>query len=262
MKKKAIVNTTPTSPFEAIKKMEAGREYWTARDLQKLLSYREWRKFEDAIERAMIACKNSKQEPSDHFVRAATMINTGKGAKRQVTDYRMSRYACYLVAMNSDPRKQEVSDAQTYFAVMTRVAETVISQPILNSLWEQRLDLFHKHTKIPHGYWCVFGMVAGYCRSDEFRNVHLVENALPDGSVGKRWCQHLRERGYDMSLLKEYPHIFPDHRGRQMAFIYPNELLGEFWTWFNATYLVEHYPTYLKGRLASDEPRQIDTPNK
>lgn len=135
------------------------------------------------------------------------------------------------------------------------------SQPLLNSLWEQRLDLFHKHTKIPHGYWSIFGMVAAYCRSDEFRNVHLVENALPDGSVGRHWCEYLRKQGYDTDAFKKYPHWYPDKRGIRSANIYPNDLLGMFWTWFHGTYLEQNYPTYLKGRLASDAP-QIDTPNK
>lgn len=139
---------------------------------------------------------------------------------------------------------------------------TGVYQPRINSLWEQRLELFHKHTKIPDGYWCIFGMVAAYCRSDEFRNVHLVENALPDGSVGKHWCEFLREQGYDTSKLPKYPHRFPDKRGVQMANIYPNELLGTFWTWFNVTYLKENYPLYLKGRLASDGMLQIHSSDR
>lgn len=139
---------------------------------------------------------------------------------------------------------------------------TGVYQPRINSLWEQRLELFHKHTKIPDGYWCIFGMVAAYCRSDEFRNVHLVENALPDGSVGKHWCEFLREQGYDTTTLKKYPHRFPDKRGVQLANIYPNELLGVFWTWFNASYLKKNYPLYLKGRLMQDGMLQIHSSDR
>lgn len=257
MKKQKAVVATTASPFDSIMKTEAGRHYWSARDLQKLLGYREWRNFEKTIKKAMIACKNVKQNPDDHFVGVNNMIHAGKGARREVSDYHLSRYGCYLTAMNGDPDKPEIANAQTYFAEKTREAELASKLPLLNSLWEERLELFHKHTKIPDGYWCIFGMVAAYCRSDEFRNVHLVENALPDGSVGKHWCEFLREQGYDTSTLKKYPHRFPDKRGVQMANIYPNELLGTFWTWFNVTYLKENYPTYLKNRLASGEPLQL-----
>jgi DNA-damage-inducible protein D len=148
------------SPFDSIRQCEDGQEYWSARDLQKLMSYIQWRQFEDAIERAMIACKNSGQAPSDHFADARKPIIGGKGAIQQVKDYRLTRYACYLVAMNSDPRKGVVSQAQTYFALKTREAElavlplqTPVSQ--INSLWQQRLEIFNRETHLPAGYWCV-----------------------------------------------------------------------------------------------------------
>jgi hypothetical protein len=89
-------------------------------------------------------------------------------------------------------------------------------------------------------------MVAGYCFTDEFRGVHLAEESLPDGSIGKRWCQYLREQKYDMDLIKKYLHHYPDKRGTQPANIYPNAWLGAFWTWFHGTYLTVYYPDYLK----------------
>lgn len=259
-KQKAIVNTTPTSPFDAIRRVENGQEYWLARELQKLLEYKEWRNFEKAIKQAQISCKVAGHEVSAHFVASNKIVQAGATSK-PIKDYKLTRFACYSIAMNGDVNKPSIANAQTYFLAKAREAEVASSQPLLNSLWEQRLDLFHKYTKIPHGYWSIFGMVAAYCRADEFRNVHLVENALPDGSVGNHWCQFLREQGYDTTKFKKYPHWYPDKRGVRPANIYPNELLGEFWTWFNATYLVEHYPTYLKGRLASDAP-QIESSNK
>ena len=118
--------------------------------------------------------------------------------------------------------------------------------PAINSLWEQRLIDFNRKTHLPTGYWSVFGMVAGHCWADEFRGVHLVEEALPDGSIGKRWCQYLRSQSYDMGLIKKYLHHYPDKRGTQPANIYPNEWLGAFWTWFHGTYLTVYYPNYLK----------------
>ena len=116
--------TPHISPFDAVRKLdEQGNEYWSARDLQKLLGYVEWRKFEDAIERATIACKSSGYESDDHFVQTAKMIKTGKGAKRELKDYHLSRYACYLIVQNADSEKPIVALGQTYFAVQTRRQE-------------------------------------------------------------------------------------------------------------------------------------------
>jgi phage regulator Rha-like protein len=132
------------------------------------------------------------------------------------------------------------------------------SAPTINSLWEQRLETFNRENKIPEGYWCIFGFVAGNCFMDEFRDVHLIEEALPDGSIGKRWCTYLRERGFDMRLVKKYPHRYPDQRGIQHANIYPNAWLGEFWTWFHGVYLKEHYPVYLQThRRQLPDPKHL-----
>lgn len=117
-----------TSPFDAILLLdENGQEYWSARDLQELLDYTEWRNFEDAIERGSISCKNNGHNPSDHFVAANKMIKTGKGAERSVDDFNLTRLGCYFTAMNGDPRKEKVSQAQLYFVVKTREAENAKS---------------------------------------------------------------------------------------------------------------------------------------
>lgn len=102
---------------------ENGNEYWFARELQGILQYKEWRNFQKVISTAQIACKISQQEVSDHFVEVNKMIEVAKGAKRNVTDYRLSRYACYLIVMNGDPRKEVIALGQTYFAVKTRQQE-------------------------------------------------------------------------------------------------------------------------------------------
>jgi len=88
--------------FESIVQQHQGTECWSARDLQPLLGYDEWRNFLQVIERAMESCKNSKKEPKYHFVGVNKLIETGKGAERQVEDYLLTRYACYLVAQNGD----------------------------------------------------------------------------------------------------------------------------------------------------------------
>lgn len=123
-----IIITGPVKNFESIKKTTSeGVEYWEARELMPLLGYVEWRKFNGAIERAKAACILSGQETDDHFGGADKMItlakNTAKEAKREIKDFMLSRYACYLIAQNGDPRKEQIALAQTYFAVQTRNQE-------------------------------------------------------------------------------------------------------------------------------------------
>jgi DNA-damage-inducible protein D len=129
------------SPFESIRRSdEDGHEYWSARDLSKVLGYTEWRNFKTAIEKAQVACANSNHEPSDHFVASNNMIETGKGAHREVEDVRLSRYACYLIVQNADPSKEIVALGQTYFAVQTRRAEMIEDE--LDGLTEDQKRLF------------------------------------------------------------------------------------------------------------------------
>lgn len=110
--------------FERIKKVdEYGNEYWSARDLAKVLEYSEYRHFVPVIERAKEACINSKQRVEDHYEDILVMIELGKGAKREVDSVKLSRYACYLIVQNADPTKEVVALGQTYFAVQTRLQE-------------------------------------------------------------------------------------------------------------------------------------------
>lgn len=110
--------------FESIKQTnEHGAEYWSARDLQTLLGYSQWRRFEQAIERAMTSCQQSGNNPGYHFAGAGKPITGGKGAIQLVDDYQLSRFACYLIAQNGDPRKPEIAQAQKYFAVQARRQE-------------------------------------------------------------------------------------------------------------------------------------------
>lgn len=112
--------------FESIKHInEEGQEYWLARELQPVLEYVQWRRFADAIERAKLACKNSGFEIEDHFADVGKMVGLGSGAEREVDDVMLSRYACYLIVMNGDPRKEVIAVGQTYFAVKTRQQELI-----------------------------------------------------------------------------------------------------------------------------------------
>lgn len=110
--------------FEDIKHTtEAGMEFWYARELSSTLEYTEWRNFNKVIERAMLACQNSGFSVSDHFVEVNKMVTLGSGSKRKVKDYMLSRYACYLIMQNGDPRKEVIALGQTYFAIQTRRQE-------------------------------------------------------------------------------------------------------------------------------------------
>ena len=112
--------------FESIKHVnEYGQEYWLARELQKVLEYKQWRRFEETIERAKIACENSGAPAKDHFADVGKMVDLGSGAEREVEDIMLSRYACYLIVMNGDPRKEVIAVGQTYFAVKTRQQELI-----------------------------------------------------------------------------------------------------------------------------------------
>lgn len=128
-----------SSPFDAIRHAtQEGREYWSARELMPLLGYEDWRKFDGAIDRARISAKNAGYVATDHFVGADKMVETGSGAQRRIDDRHLSRYACYLVALNGDPRKPEIAAAQTYFVIKTREAET---RPAINGGDLTRMEL-------------------------------------------------------------------------------------------------------------------------
>lgn len=112
------------SVFEQIKQIdENGHEFWMARRLSKILDYSDFRNFIGVIEKATEACKNSGHKPSDHVVEVNEMVSIGSGAEREMSSYKLSRYACYLIVQNADPNKEVVALGQTYFAMQTRLQE-------------------------------------------------------------------------------------------------------------------------------------------
>jgi len=123
MNENDLLTRRPES-FEELKQInQYGAEYWSARDLQLMLGYNHWRSFDNALAKAIVSCEKSGNEPGHHFARARKPIIGGKGAVQEVGDYHLSRFACYLIAQNGDPRKPQIANAQKYFAIQTRRQE-------------------------------------------------------------------------------------------------------------------------------------------
>lgn len=114
------------SLFESIRHINGyGEEFWYARDLQIAIEYKEWRNFLKVIDKAKIACQGSSNAVSDHFVEVNKMVSIGSGAEREINDIELSRYACYLIVQNGDPRKKVIALGQSYFAIKTRQQELI-----------------------------------------------------------------------------------------------------------------------------------------
>ena len=158
------------SVFENIKhKDENGNEFWYAREIQQVLEYKKWQKFINVIENAKIACEKSNYNVLDHFTQVGKMVKIGSGAKRKQVDYELSRYACYLIVQNSDPRKEIVSLGQTYFAVQTRKQE--LTEKEYSSLTEDEKRFYRRNITRKGNYSLnIAAKNAGVKNFDKFHN--------------------------------------------------------------------------------------------
>ena len=130
--------------FEDIKHIDENEnDYWLARELMSVLGYTLWQRFSNVIRKAMENCKNSNNNVLDHFISADKMVNIGSNTTRNISDYKLSRYACYLIVLNCDPRKKVIALAKTYFAIQTRKQE--LSEKEYNELTEDEKRLYRRN---------------------------------------------------------------------------------------------------------------------
>lgn len=151
---------TQTPDFDSIKQINPyGVEYWSARDLMPLLGYKKWQKFEDAIKRGMTACTQSGNVADQHFTDAGKTSPMPHGGVRTKADYNLSRFACYLIAQNGDPRKPEIATAQAYFAASTRAHEIYQLREEQRARLEKRLEVSESFNALGKGSPKGFGQL-------------------------------------------------------------------------------------------------------
>ena len=174
--------------FEDIKHIdEVGNEYWYARELQRVLGYSQWRRFKNTVSKAKASCNNSNVRVEDHFANVGKMINLGKGGTRNINDYKLSRYACYLIAQNGDSRKKTIALAQTYFAIQTRKQE--LSEKEYSMLTEDEKRFYQRNLTRKGNY--SLNIVA---RNVGVRNFDKFHNAGYKGLYGGETANDIAKR--------------------------------------------------------------------
>ena len=181
--------------FEDIKHIdETGNEYWEARELQKVLEYYQWRRFENVISKAKLSCQNSNININDHFADIGKMVDIGSNTKRETKDYKLSRYACYLIAQNGDSRKKTIALAQTYFAIQTRKQE--LSEKEYSCLTEDEKRFYQRNLTRKGNYSLnIAAKNAGVKNFDKFHNAGYkgLYNGETANDIAKRKRLRYRE---------------------------------------------------------------------
>ena len=172
--------------FESIKRISPyDVEYWSARELAPLLGYSKWERFEVAIKRAMLACERAEQVVDDHFPASSKKVFLGSGAERETKDYDLTRFACYLIAQNGDPRKPEIAFAQTYFAISTRQNE-------LNQLLQEQEERLKLRERVSENNKALAS--AAYASGVLSRSFGTFQNAGYKGLYGGLDVANIKER--------------------------------------------------------------------
>ena len=181
--------------FESIKHVDDdGNEYWYARELQKVLEYKRWDKFYNVIESAQVACSISNNNVLDHFSQVGKMVDIGSNTSRNIVDYKLSRYACYLIAQNGDSRKKVIALAQTYFAIQTRKQELLEQE--YNNLTEDEKRFYQRDlTKKGNYFLNQTATKAGVKNFDKFHNAGYkgLYNGETANDIAKRKGLRYRE---------------------------------------------------------------------
>jgi hypothetical protein len=255
------------SPFDDIMHTEEdGTEWWSAREMMEAMKYKEWRNMENVIRKARSSCRNSGQQPSDHFVDVNKYSNA---PGRPGLDVQMTRFGCYLVAMCGDPDKFEVAAAQQYFAVQTRVAELQATKPSEAIApprpWSERL----RESVQPHmrfmwenhpGCFTVLTTLSTplLVLEDELIRHWLRPSASdrPDVSIGLCWANYRRAQG--LPTVERYaPLWLPDRDKEVWLCVYEDSERGACETWFGREYLPTKLPNYLVNKPSFKQHGQL-----
>lgn len=268
MKNTSLQEVNAASPFDAIRQWKSGREYWSARDLQHLLGYTKWEHFEEVIEKAMAACRNVGYDPQELFPLAGKLQTRGnRGGTQEVKDYHLTRYACYLTAMNGDPRKSAIAQAQTYFAIKTREAElgSAQSAPVYTISDALRQRAFANENRVPADCFSTQLELARELHYwERLLNASLDNKSEIEKSVGRCFSTYARTVLHiPEAQRRTYRHELPN--GRMVdPWVYPIRYLPAFRRWLREVYFPEHFEAYARyraKRIGAPLP-QISAPAK